>query len=143
MKAFLAALFFGAIGVFLVWFMGPSVWQDFQTDESKLVPALDYRVTEAKCKSRVFVVTSCDVELTNQVTNEEVDFDYFMFGRFGGESVYGLKTIDGETLTTNIGMEYATNRLMTLIVFALFCMAMVAGGIMAMFKKNDAQKFGR
>ena len=139
MKAFLAALFFGAIGVFLIWLMGPSIWQDFRTDESKLVPALEYTVTEARCKSRVFVVTSCDVELTNSATKEEVDFDYFMFGRLGGERVYGLKSEDGQTLTTNIGMDYATNRLITLVIFGLFCLAMVAGGILAMFKQNNDQ----
>lgn len=143
MKAFLAALFFGAIGFFLLWLMGPSIWQDFRTDQDKLVPAFEYSVTEARCKSRVFVVTSCDVELTNKATNEEIDFDYFMFGRLGGESVYGLKSVDGQTLTTNIGMEYVTNRLITMIIFTLFCLAMVVGGILAMFKKEDSQNFGR
>lgn len=144
MKALLAALFFGAIGVFFIWLMGPSVWKDFRTDESKLVPALEYRVTEAQCKSRVFVVTTCDVELTHMTTNEAVDFDYLIFGRMGGETVYGLQTADGKTLTTNTGMDNLTNRILSLIVFTILIFLLAFGGILAMFKKdNDGQNFGR
>lgn len=110
MKALLATLFFGAIAVFFVWFMGPAIWKDFRTDASTLVPAVEHRVTEAKCRSRVFVVTTCDVELTNVTTSETTDFDYLIFGRMGGESVYGLQSADGKTLTTNTGMDNLTNR---------------------------------
>ncbi len=123
--------------------MGPSIWKDFQIDESKLVPALEYRVTEAKCKAKVFVVTTCDVELTHTTTNEEIDFDYFILGRMGGESVYGLQTLDGKTITKNTGMDNLTNRIISMIVFILLISALSIGGILAMYKKNDAQKFGR
>lgn len=144
MKAFLAALFFGAFGVFFVWFMGPSVWKDFQTDESKLVPALEYRVTEARCKSRVFVVTTCDIELTHMTTNEAVDFDYLIFGRMGGESVYGLQSADGKTLTTNTGMDNLTNRIISLIAFIVLVFGLALAGIKAMFRSDDhGQNFGR
>jgi hypothetical protein len=144
MKALLAALFFGAIGVFFVWFMGPSVWKDFNTDEGKLVPALEYRVTEASCKSRVFVVTTCDVELTHMTTNESVDFDYLIFGRMGGETVYGLQTADGKTLTTNTGMDNLTNRIISLIAFIILVFGLAFAGIKAMFRGDDTgQTYGR
>lgn len=60
---------------------------------------------------------------------------------FGTESVYGLRSIDGQTLTINIGMDYVNYRLITIITFTLFCFAMVTGGILAMFKKDDGQNF--
>lgn len=143
MKALLATLFFGAIGVFFVWFMGPAIWKDFRTDASTLVPALEYRVSEARCKSRVFVVTTCDVELTHTTTNQTTDFDYLIFGRMGGETVYGLQSADGKSLTTNTGMDNLTNRIISMLAFILLCLALAIGGILAMFKKEDTQNFGR
>lgn len=144
MKALLAALFFGAIGVFFIWLMGPAVWKDFQTDETKLIPALEHRVTEARCKSRAFIITTCDVELTHRSTNEAVKFDYLIFGRMGGETVYGLKSADGKTLTTNTGMDNLTNRIISLIAFMVLIIALVFAAIKAMVKRDDhRQNYGR
>ena len=52
----------------------------------------------------------------NISSDEKTKFDYLVLGRMGGESVYPLEGPDG-FVTTNIGLEYAVNRLIMLILF--------------------------
>ena len=141
MKNFFAGIFCVLIGGGLAWFMVPGVWADLTVDKETLTRAPEYAVTEAECKTKFFVFGSCDLAFTHQQTNEEVKRDFMVFGNFGGESVYALKSPDGY-VTSNVGLDAVWNRAAMMLLLVVF---MLGGGLflliqMARGKLPDQQK---
>ena len=125
MKNFFAGVNCVLIGGSLAWFMVPGVWADLTIDKESLFRAPEYAVTEAECKTKMFVFGSCDLEFTHQQTGEEVKRDFMVFGNFGGESVYALKSPDGY-VTSNVGLDAVWNRALMISLLVIF---MLGGGL--------------
>ena len=115
MKIFFAGLITLVLGVCLLWFMAPAVLEDYRIDKQTLQPAPEYLVTEAECRTKLFVMNSCDLEFTHAETGEQKSFDYMLFGRLAGSEVYAMQSQDKRTVTSNIGIENVTNRLLTVV----------------------------
>ncbi len=130
MKLWLSCIFCILLGGFIAYWQGPAIWFDFQLQNTKLERTTAYEVTEAKCKNRLFVLASCDVTLSQIADKTEHKFDYMLFGRLGGESVYALVDSQTNAVTTNVGVSHVWNRLLMLLVF---CGLFVGGGLLLLF----------
>jgi hypothetical protein len=131
MRSFLAALVLIAVFGFGGWLFGPPLWQDFQLKDAKLVPAAGAEITEAKCRSKLFVVTWCEIDYKSG--GRKGSFKYLLFGSMDGERV-ALRQAGG-VMTTTIGMSYLTNRLITFAVLVLIGLFLVGAGIRGMVAK--------
>lgn len=134
MKGFFSALLFAALAAGLGWMFGPPLWQDLRLRGEKLVAVADGRITEAKCQSKLFVVTWCDVNYDRGGASGS--FAYLLFGRLGGERV-GLQRAPGASgaLTTTLGMDYLIDRVIAFIVFMALMVGLTFGGILMMRRK--------
>lgn len=128
MKYILAAVVMIGLGGFLLWVMGPAVLKDMQIDKSTLQASADYQVDSARCKTKVFIIANCNIDLVRVSDNEKIDLSYLILGRMGSESVYPMTTANGSYVTTNVGVDYAGNRVMMLILMSggLFLMGIAA-----------------
>ncbi len=130
MKLWLSSIVCIVLGGFLTMWQAPPIWSDFQLRSVKLERTADYAVTKAECKTRAFVLASCDVTLSAVADKTEHKFDYMLFGRMGGESVYALVDSQTNAVTTNVGVSHVWNRLLMLLVF---CGLFVGGGLLLLF----------
>jgi len=130
MKNFFAGIICVILGGFMAWSMGPGIWNDLTVDKATLEPAPEYSVSEAECKTKAFIFGSCDLEFTHQQTGEEVKRDFMVFGNFGGESVYAMKSPDGY-VTSNVGLDAVWNRM---IMLAVMVTLLLGGGLLVLFK---------
>ncbi len=124
MKLWLASIVCIVLGGFVAKWQAPPIWSDFQLRSVKLERTADYAVTKAECKTRAFVLASCDVTLSAVADKAEHKFEYMLLGRMGGESVYALVDSQTKAVTTNVGISYVWNRLFMLLV----CSGLLFGG---------------
>ena len=128
MKALLAAAFFALCTGFAIVILAPGVLQDVQHSEA-LQPAYDLKVETARCKVYVFVISWCTVRYSPTAQDpHKLSVDSLMFGRFGGERVGLLRAADGH-VTTTTNVANLSNRVVTLIAFALAGLALMFGGL--------------
>lgn len=135
MKGFFSALLFAGLTAGLGWMFGPPLWQDLQLRGERLEAVADGRITEAKCRSKLFVVTWCDVDYDRG--GAKGSFAYLLFGQLGGERV-GLQHAPGasDALTTTLGMDYLLDRVIAFIVFMGLMIGLTFGGILMMRRKT-------
>lgn len=132
MKQILAAIVCIAVGLGAGWILGPSIWSDYQLEAASLQPASEYQVTSARCRQRIFIIASCDIEFEHVSTGGKKEFDYLMLGRMGGTQVYALKTPDGQQITTNVGIDSIINRVLMLVAIGG---VMVLLGVAVLYRK--------
>jgi len=130
MKNFLAGIICVVLGGFMAWWMGPGVWGDLTADKATLERAPEYTVTEAQCKTKALIFGSCDLEFTHQTTGEELKRDFMVFGNFGGEEVYAMKSPDGY-VTSNVGLDAVWNRAAMLLVMVTL---LLGGGLLVLYR---------
>ena len=137
MKTFLAFLVMLVLFLGMGWLLTPTLWSDYQIAGAEKLVASDVQIEEAECSTRLFVISFCTIKMRPDGAKEAIEHRYLLFGRLGGEKVSVMRSLGGaETLTTNIGMDYLTNRIISwfvmmgllglLVGFGLF--GMVAGG---------------
>jgi hypothetical protein len=134
MKLFLAALFFAACGGFMAWLYGPLILSDLELKNKALIPAPDAEITDARCRVRMGFLSSCDLDYKRGTETGELD--YMIFGDLGEAPVMLMTDPDTPgSITSTIGVEYASNRMWTLGGFVFICGLFVLGGIVGMFKR--------
>ena len=83
MKSLLASLLFLVAFGFLGWLFGADLLADIQHRESKYAVARDITITEARCKSKLFVIAFCDFKLNGATDRKELN--YFVLGGVSDE----------------------------------------------------------
>ena len=114
----------------IVWMSGPGIWADLNSDRDALERAPEYAVSKAECKTKAFVLGSCDLEFTHRTTGEELRRNFMVFGDFAGDEVYALKSPDGY-VTSNVGLDAIWNRMM---MFGLILLLFAGGGLALLAK---------
>lgn len=142
MKAALAALFFALLLGFFAWLLAPGILADYALDRNALEPAAGVRIKEARCKSKMFVISLCEVKVEPAETAGAIpaEFDYLIFGNLGDERVQILRSkLDGR-LTTNVGLDYLVNRVVSFVVTEGFMLALCVGGLIGLFRGAEASR---
>lgn len=123
MRNILAGSICVLLGVASAWIMGPTLWADLLVNRDRLEPAPHYAVTEASCRTKAFVLTSCDLEFVHRETGEKVDRDFFAFGDFSGQPVTPLQAPEGGHVTSAISLDALWTRIFTLLLMSGFLTA--------------------
>ena len=130
MKVGLAAVAMILLACATIWLWGPLILKDYQLSGQSLQPTTAFAVTDARCKTKVFFLSSCDVTLEPSAgRGAKQEFDYFILGRMGGESVYPMVDPATNAVTTNIGVEYITNRILMLVLLSGFLFVLGIGAL--------------
>ena len=117
MKMALAIVFCLLLSTFAFWLWAPSIWADLMLRGGKLERSPHYVIDEARCRTRAFVISVCDITLKPAAGGPGIEFDYLILGKLDGEPVHILAPDTGGQVTTNIGIDYAINRLAMLLAF--------------------------
>lgn len=142
-KLLLASAFFWLLTAFFGWWMGGDLWADFQNSNAKLEPARELRITEAKCRSKLFVISFCDIKYSGPgVPGGSREISYLIAGGVGDASL-SLQRVAGagataiRHVTTDYGMANLTNRIVSFGVLMLLLLAMSVGGIITAFRRQQ------
>jgi|GEM_PF-4270801 len=149
MKAALTALIFLSIGGFLAWILAPTLWTDYKIQGTKRLVASDVQIDEAKCRTRLFIISFCTIRLNPDRlrparpnpgklqstaasnTTKTTELNYFLLSSLDSEKVIAMRSIGTrEVLTTSMGMDHLTNRIVSFIAFAGFMLVVVIGGFL-------------
>jgi hypothetical protein len=128
-RALLGGLIMLAFAVILVVSYGGELTRDFGLSRENLVPHPTARVVKAKCDVWYLLVSACTVEYDDPATTKPADkiqvkpeLSYLMLGSVGGERVMLMRPANGgQVVTSNTGIDHLTNRMMTLLILAGFC----------------------
>jgi hypothetical protein len=122
MKLVLAGIFFLALAGFFGWLLGPPLIDDVALRGQKLAVAPDVRIADARCRSKLFVFSLCDMKLQVGGGSGMREVNYFIVDRLGGAQVVAMRSPGPQpVLTTNIGMDHLTNRLVSFAALMLLC----------------------
>ncbi|MEM1275733.1 MAG: hypothetical protein AAGH74_04340 [Pseudomonadota bacterium] len=102
---------------FLVWYYGPDILGDLIANKQTLDISYEYEIEDAECRTKVSLISRCTVEIRSVITEETETLKLFVIGDIGGETVLLLSDPDTGHVTTSVGIEYLTNRILTLISF--------------------------
>jgi len=109
------ALLFGLLGGVL-WWLGPDLVRDWRIGNDA-VPAIDTRVEEARCRSRLFVLQVCNFSLADDRSAGSAKRTpwYVFLGAPGSERVVPLRGLsDPALLSTDLGLEKRLARSLTM-----------------------------
>lgn len=133
MKIALSTLFMLVLVGFFIWWLGPRLVNDFSARADHFAPITDMRIAEAKCRSKLFVISFCDIKTEGPAQGEKHQLSYLILGSLGGERVSLLRSQEHpQLLTSNIGVDYFWNRVLSFAVFVGLLGALVVGGIVSM-----------
>jgi hypothetical protein len=128
-----------AVGVGLAWWQGPLLVRDFRIG-SDTVPAAQATLVKGQCKSRVFVVHFCDLQIDHprEGATHRTELNYiFLDFSFGDYTVSLLSPKDdSSTVTTDIGQGMLWNRALSLGGIVVLCLAF---GVVLPFTKGSQQ----
>jgi hypothetical protein len=100
------------------WWMGPSLWADYNLRGQTLEAAQDAEITKARCRTKLFVVSFCEVAYKDQAG--EHDFAYLIFGMNSDEQIAMLRAKESpQLMTTSLGMSYFNDRVISFAVLEL------------------------
>ncbi len=123
------ALLFGLLAGAL-WWLGPDLARDWRIDDP--VEAGGVRIEEARCRSRLVLITVCDVRFVDDRSAEAArrTLWYFFIDRADPEKIVLLRSkSDPAAITTNLGLDEFYNRLLVLILIVgllLGCITLTA-----------------
>ena len=135
MKNFFAAIVLIAVAGFFGWWMGPSLWTDYNLRGQTLEAARDATITKASCKTKLFVISFCDVTYKDQAG--EHDLAYLILGLDSDEQIAMLRAKQSpQIMTTSLGMSYFTDRVISfaalelILIFSVFALIakLIRGG---------------
>jgi hypothetical protein len=119
------ALLFG----FFCWWLGGDLLNDFTHRNDKFEVVRDAQIVEAKCKSKLFVLSFCDIKAKGTgIADGTREFGYFILGGVGDDRVALQRSVGPATdryLTTTTGIDYLVTRI---ISFAIL-MGLIGGFI--------------
>ncbi len=144
-KNLLGVLFMLAVFGFMGWMLGGDLWADFQHRNDTFENVRDARIVSAKCKSKLFVISFCDVKAQGaSISGNEREFSYFILGGLGDEGI-GLRRAQGSGLatsrylTTTTGIDYLTTRIVSFVVLMGILGAIVVGLLLAFGSKGNKE----
>lgn len=133
LKKLAGTVFVAALFGFFCWWLGGDLLNDFTHRNDKFAVVRDAEIVEAKCKSKLFVLSFCDVKATGAgIAGGTREFGYFILGGVGDDRV-ALQRSEGagpakdRYLTTTTGAEYLVTRLVS---FAIL-MGLIGAGFIA------------
>ena len=138
-----SAIMFAITGFFVMW-LGPDLKSDFQNRSAHFEPARDVRITQARCRSKLFVISFCEISLSGKnVPGGKQEISYLIFGGLGDEPIGLMRTATPgaggqHAFSTRIGMDYLTNRIISFAVFVVLLGALCVGGLIALFRGKTA-----
>ena len=142
-KRLLAFLFMLGLFGFMGWLLGGDLWADYQHRNDTFENVRDAKIISAKCKSKLFVISFCDVKAQGpSVPGNEREFSYFILGGLGDEGIglrrsAGSGPVTSRFLTTTTGIDYLTTRIVSyLILMGLLGAAVVGCLFIAGTKKS-------
>ena len=89
---------------FGLWLYTPGVLRDASAAQTRLVPAFGMRLTNASCKSALFVVSFCTVSYKTSVATLDRTIRYMVLGTAGGERVRLMVRPDTGEVVTDFGI---------------------------------------
>jgi hypothetical protein len=110
------ALLFGLLAGAL-WWLGPDLARDWRIVDP--VDAGGVRIEEARCRSRLVLITVCDVRFVDDRSAEAArrTLWYFFIDRADPEKIVLLRSkTDPAAITTNLGLDEFYNRLLVLVL---------------------------
>ena len=119
---------------FMGWLFGVDLKEDFVHRGDIFEVVRDAEIVEARCKTKLFVFSFCDVKAKGAgVAGGVREFNYFVFGGLGEERVT-LKRAQGvgpgtsRFLTTSVGMDYLTTRIVSYaVMMGVFSWMLIVG----------------
>lgn len=108
-------LFLSAI-VFVTWLLVPNLINDYNINSAKLEKSDAHQLEAANCETKMYVLARCSVSLSSGIDGIENSINYFMVKEAIADRVQLLVSETG-VVTTNIGMKYFTNRVLTYFAF--------------------------
>lgn len=119
--------------IFMGWQLTPTLVSDFKIANAQKVTASDVTIEAASCDTKLFVISSCEFKMRVKGASDIVEQHYLLVGRLGGKPITVLRAKSApNVLTTNIGMDYLTNRIISYVVFMGLFVALVFGGLIVM-----------
>jgi hypothetical protein len=123
-------LLFGLLAGALAW-LGPDLARDWRIG-GEVVEARGARIEQARCRSRLVLVTVCDIAFLDEraATPARETLWYFFIDTAGREPVVLVRPKSGgdaAALTTNLGLDKFYHRLLALVLIVgllLFCIAL-------------------
>ena len=110
------ALLFGLLAGAL-WWLGPDLARDWRIADP--VEAGGARIEEARCRSRLVLITVCDIRVLDERSAEAArrTLWYFFIGRADPEKIALLRSkSDREAITSNLGLDKFYPRLLMLVL---------------------------
>lgn len=134
----LGAFFFAALACFAVWWLGPGILDDFRHRNEHLQPALDYRIVETSCRTRLLVFDFCGLKILGPAGERRI-LSYLVFDRFGDEPFELLRPSGaiegGPYLTTRLGIDRLVNRFASLVVIFAVLISLSGAGLSAAIRR--------
>jgi hypothetical protein len=123
------------------WLLASDLIQDIRHRNDTLAEAQDIRLVSGKCKTRLFVMSICDLKMRRSSPSTEIEQTYFLLGNYGGSTVSILRSQqDPSYITTSMGREQFWNRLILAILpIGLFAL----GGVKLLFSGLIGPKTAR
>ena len=116
-RALLTFLGAALVGCAMVYIEGPGLLRDVQLRNAALVPALDLKVEEARCRSHWWVVSNCSIKYSAPQSSEKQSIYFSVFGTLGGERFQLMRGPDNRTVTADVAVAKLTNRVTSAIFF--------------------------
>lgn len=122
--------------IFVTWLLVPSLIKDYRIDAASLEQTKDYQLGNSNCETQAYYLARCNVSLTNNNGGAENSFNYFMLRKVIDDSVHLLVSSDTGVVTTNIGIKYFANRVLTFLLFLTLLLA----GLIVTWKRMISDK---
>jgi hypothetical protein len=118
-----------AVGLFALEFatFGMDAARDAMHRADTFTTVSDARLVDGKCKSRMFVLTACTLQLQDDKAASRVWKEYFFLGRYEGQPIRVLRSQQDQSyLMTNLGRDEFWGRLLvTVPMLLLFFLAAI------------------
>jgi hypothetical protein len=144
LKKLASALLFATLFGFFCWWLGGDLLNDFTHRNDKFEVVRDAQIVEAKCKSKLFVLSFCDIKAKGAgITENTREFGYFILGGVGDDRVALQRTVGPGSatdryLTTTTGVDYLVTRIISFAILMGLIGAAVVGCLLAIARGNAA-----
>ena len=130
----LLSVAFTGLGVGLAWYQGRAVAADFRHRNHAFATASDYDL-QGSCRTRVFVISICDVALVPLRGGDRRELSYLIFGRNSNQAVVVLRSTSNGYLTTSLGQDYLASRMLSLLALSGAIVLIGIGGVVAALRQ--------
>jgi hypothetical protein len=112
------------------YFLGPSLWNDFQHRNDEFAAATDVELKKGSCRTKLFVVNFCDMELAGAGLPDGERHNVYLTVLNERDSLSVLRSkTDPSYVTTDFGMEALWYRAGTFVVGMGLLLAWFFGAI--------------